>query len=89
MEWLEKLLAGLTNLTWVSSSQSYRLAGPPGSYSSAETSITRGRLCSFSDKDAEQRALDNEVELACRERMVGTMHCLVEMIEENEKMGPV
>lgn len=84
MDWLEKLLAGLTNLTWVSSTQSYRIAGPPGSFSSAETTISRGRLCSFSHKAQEQAALDMEVEQACRHRMPETMHCLVEMLDDEE-----
>jgi len=85
VEWLEKLLAGLTNLTWVSSSQSYRIAGPPRTFSSAETTISRGRLCSFSHKDQEQAALDKEVEDASRRRMPETMHVLVEMIDELEE----
>ena len=84
MDFLEKLLAGLTNLTWVSSTQSYRIGGPPGSYSSGETTISRGRLCILADKEKAQLELEQEVEEACRKRMPETMHCLVEMVDEWE-----
>lgn len=88
MELLEKLLAGLTNLTWVTATQSYRIGGPPGSFSSGETTISRGRLCSLADREKVGLALEQEVEEACRKRMPETMHCLVEMVDEWEESRP-
>jgi hypothetical protein len=85
MELLERVLGALTSHTWISSTQSYRLSGPPGSYSSAEVTITRGRIVNISDRDAEQRGLNAEVEDACRERMPETMNVLVEMDEDTPR----
>jgi hypothetical protein len=85
MDIAERILGALTGHTWISSTQSYRLSGPPGSYSSAEVTITRGRLVNNSDRNAEQRGLDAEVEDACRERMPETMNVLVELDEDTPR----
>ena len=39
---LERVFGLVTGLTWVSSTQSYKLNGPEGSYSSASIEIGRG-----------------------------------------------
>ena len=84
MELLERILGLLTAHTWVSSRQSYRLNGPPGSYSSAEVSMSRGRMVPIGAAEEEQEALDDEVEQACRKRLPRVMHTLTEMVEESE-----
>ena len=88
MELLDKVLGALTNLTWVSSTQAYRLPGPPNTYTSAETLVSRGRLCSLADREKTQKALDAEVERACRDRMLDTMHCMMELFDDWENSRP-
>ena len=85
MDIMERILGALTNQTWISSTQSFRLSGPPGSYSSAEVTITRGRMAPTKDLKEAQDWLDNEVEQACRDRMSETMHVLVELDEDTPR----
>ena len=80
---LDRILGLVQALTWVNSTQSYKVNGPPGSYSSAGIEISRSRLVFTADQEEEQRKLDEEVEVACQKRMGLVMHTLVEMIEEH------
>lgn len=81
---LDRIFGLITGLTWVSSTQSYKLNGPEGSYSSASIEIGRGRIVAIGEKDEAQAELDDEVEKACKERMPKVMDALIEMLEENE-----
>lgn len=81
---LERVFGLVTGLTWVSSTQSYKLNGPEGSYSSASIEIGRGRIVSIGEKDEAQQELDEAVELACKQRIPQVMDALIEMLEENQ-----
>jgi hypothetical protein len=84
MEIFDRIWGLLTNVTWVSSRQSYRISGPPNSYSSAEITISRGRLVAEGDKNSAQKELDDEVERACQDRIPQVVNALVEMVEEHQ-----
>lgn len=83
MELLAKVLEAITGLTWVSSTQSYRLNGPPGAYSSAEVRVSRGCLCPIPESTETLNHLHELVLRDCKSRMPDTMHSLVEMVEEH------
>lgn len=84
MSILERVWELLTNHTWVTASQSYKLNGPPGSYSSAEVHISKGKFVALGEQEEALEKLNEEVEKECEKRMPKTMHALVVMIEENE-----
>ena len=81
---LERVFGLVTGLTWVSSTQSYKLNGPEGSYSSASIEIGRAKIVAIGEKDDAQTELNEEVEGACKQRMPQVMDALIEMLEENE-----
>ena len=85
MDIMERILGVLTDQTWISSTQSFRLSGPPGSYSSAEVTMTRGCMVPSECVQEEQEKLDDEVEQACKDRMTQTMHVLVELDEDTPR----
>jgi hypothetical protein len=83
MELLEKVLGAITGLEWVSSTQSYRLSGPPNTFISGEVRVSRGRLCRSENAAEVLTELHDAVQADCDHRMPDTMHALMEMYEEH------
>lgn len=79
---LGKIVAALTGLEWVSSTQSYRLNGPPNTFISGEVRVSRGRFCKAENAAEVLTELHDVVQADCYHRIPDTMHALMEMYDE-------
>jgi len=82
MDILERVWGLLTNFEWVSDRQSYRLSGPPNSFSSAEVSVSRGKLVPSGDADEALEELKKQVKADCVKQMPEVIDTLSDMVEE-------
>jgi len=83
MSVLERVWEVLTNHTWVGTAHSYRLPGPPDSFSSAEVRVSKGKLVPLGAQEEALEELNKECRLECRKQMPAVMDELEHMIEEH------
>lgn len=83
MDLLERVWGLLTGMKWVHTSHSYRLAGPPRSFSSAEVTVGKGVVVPVGDADKALEELKEEVRKDCVKQAPDVMDTLYDLVEEH------